>query len=125
MASLFVSRWFIAPEKRDEFMGIMNALIEASGEVLKEQTTLLFYGWGRDPNEFVAIESWRSEEAVNAVRGSEGFKQAVTALMGCCNKPMQMEVFTDLGNDRSVFDLYPAGKSRGHPEAGAMHAHFI
>lgn len=73
----------------------------------------------------MAIESWRSEEAVDAVRGSEGFKQAVTALMGCCNKPMQMEVFADIGNDHSAFDLYPTGKSQVHREAGAIRAHFI
>lgn len=125
MASLFISRWRLNPDHRDEFLEIMNNLIEASKDVLEAETTILFYGWGRNENEFVAIESWRSEEVVNAVRESEGFKGALTSLMECCSAPMEMEVFTDMNNDRSVFDLYPKGISKVHPVVGDMHAYFV
>jgi quinol monooxygenase YgiN len=125
MASLFISRWKLKPECRQQFEAIMDGLIEASGEVLKAETTVMFYGWGRDENEFVAIESWRSEEVVNAVRQSDGFKQALSAMMECCSAPMEMEVFADKGNDRSVFDQYPKGKSKVHPEVGNIHGYFI
>ena len=63
-ANTFVSRWFIRPERRDEFIRLFNQLWQADVEGLKQATYFVFYGWGRDANEFVAIESWKNEAAV-------------------------------------------------------------
>ena len=120
----FVSRWFIKPENRQEFIDSFNALWKGAEAQMAEMTNFVFYGWGRDENEMVAIESWVSEDIVAALRQSEGFIAAVTHLMSLCAKPMVMEVYSPWEGARSVFDLYPAGDSKVHPASGAIHAVF-
>lgn len=118
-ANAFVSRWFVKPEKREEFVTTFDALWRGAADQMGQVTNFVYYGWGRDPNEFVAIESWKTEEIVNQVRQSEGFKEAVSKLMLCCSKPMAMEIYSPwVGGDRSVFDQYPPGPSKVHPKAG-------
>ena len=75
MAGPFISRYQLRPEKRDEFVRTLKAMFEGAREIVEKETTLLFCGFGRDPNEFVAIESWKNEDVVNALRGSDGFKR--------------------------------------------------
>ena len=124
-ANAFVSRWFVKPERRDDFIKAFNGLWSGHAEQMGEVTNFVFYGWGRDPNEFVAIESWKSEEIVNAVRQTELFKVAVANLMSMCSKQMVMEVYSPWEGDRSVFDLYPAGQSKVHPRSGDIDAVFV
>jgi quinol monooxygenase YgiN len=125
MASLFISRYQLQPEKRDEFVRTLKAMFEGAREIVEKETTLLFYGFGRDPNEFVAIESWKNEEVVNAVRASDGFKQGFAALMACASAPMEMEIFRDWNDDASVFDVYPRGESKVHPKVGGLPTVFL
>ena len=124
-ANAFVSRWKIKPEHRDEFIKQFNELWQGAAEQMGEVTNFVFYGWGRDPNEFVAIESWKSEEIVGAVRASDGFKEAVSRLMACCSAPMVMEIYSPWEGARSVFDLYPVGPSKVHPRAGEIGGVFV
>ncbi|GLR65449.1 hypothetical protein GCM10010909_01270 [Acidocella aquatica] len=124
-ANAFVSRWSVKPEKREEFIAAFNALWQGAADQMAEVTNFVFYGWGRDENEFVAIESWKSEEIVAMVRQSEGFKTAVTHLLSCSSKPMVMEVYSPWEGARSVFDIYPAGPSQVHPASGAINAVFV
>jgi len=88
MASLFISRYRLKPEKRDDFVRTLKAMYEGGREFIEQQTNFCFYGFGRDPDEFVAIESWKSEDVVNALRATEEFKQGFTALMSCASAPM-------------------------------------
>jgi quinol monooxygenase YgiN len=121
----FVSRWTVRPEKRADFITQFNALWRDNTEIMNEVTNFVFYGWGRNPDEFVAIESWKSNEAVAAMRQSEGFKIAVAALMTCCSAPMVMELYSPWEGGREVFETYPVGDSQVHPRAGAIHAVFV
>jgi quinol monooxygenase YgiN len=118
MASVFISRYQLKPEKREQFVATLQAMIDGGRQFIAEQTNFIFYGFGRDPNEFVAIESWKSEEVVNGLRASPEFKQAFAALMACAAAPMEMEIFRDWGDDASVFDIYPRGRSRVHDATG-------
>ncbi|MCB5945635.1 putative quinol monooxygenase [Acidocella sp. KAb 2-4] len=115
-APAFVSRWYVKPERREDFVGLFNLLWQSAADQMKEVTNFVFYGWGRDPNEFVAIESWKSEEIVAAVRQTEGFRTTVAQLLSYCSKPMVMEAYSPWEGGREVFDLYPAGLSKVHPQ---------
>jgi quinol monooxygenase YgiN len=115
----------VRPERREEFIAIFNSLWQGSTDIMAEVTNFVFYGWGRDPNEFVAMESWKSKDAVEAVRQSEGFKVAVARLLACCSKAMVMELYSPWEGPRDVFDAYPAGPSAVHPKAGEIGAVFV
>jgi quinol monooxygenase YgiN len=120
MASLFISRYQLKPEKREEFVRTLKAMYDAGREFIEKETNFCFYGFGRNPNEFVAIESWKSEDVVNGLRATDGFKQGFTALMTCAAAPMEMEVFRDWNDDTSVFEVYPRGESRVHPKVNGL-----
>jgi quinol monooxygenase YgiN len=125
-ADAFVSTWTVQPERRAEFITLFNALWQGEAAQMAEVTNFVFYGWGRNPNEFVAIESWKSNDIVTAVRASDGFKTAVAALLDCCSKPMTMNLFSPWeGGDRSVFKHYPAGPSTVHPKGAEVGAVFL
>jgi len=123
-ADAFISRWTVKPEMRDDFIAQFNALWQGNTEIMGEVTNFVFYGWGRDENEFVAIESWKSNQAVSAMRQSDGFKTAVAALLACCSAPMVMELYSPWEGGREVFTTYPVGESAVHPTAGEIGAVF-
>jgi len=118
MSDLFISRWQIKPEKREEFLAIFNELYEAAKPLLETETTAYHYGWSRDENEFVAIEAWKNPATVAALRASPQFKDVFGRMMACASAPMRMELINDLSNDRSIFAAHPAGASTVHPEVG-------
>jgi quinol monooxygenase YgiN len=123
MSSLFISRFSVAADARDEFLKRFADLYRLSKPILDVETTILFYGWSRS-GQYVAVESYRDEERLNAMRDTEGFKAGFEGLMQCCDGPMTLELFSavDLeaptsGHDKALFDeLYPLGESRFHPE---------
>jgi len=125
MSSVFISRYRLKPEKRDEFVRALKAMYEGGREFIAKETNFVFYGFGRDPNEFVAIESWKSEAVVNGLRGSEEFKQGFAVLMSCAAAPMEMEVLRNWEDDASVFTIYPRGVSQVHPGVGDQATIFI
>jgi quinol monooxygenase YgiN len=118
MANLFISRWQIDPDKREQFLTVFNELYEAAKPLLEAHTTALHYGWGRDENEFVAIEAWKDEAMVAGLRQSPEFKDVFARMMACASAPMRMELINDLSNDRAIFAAHPAGPSTVHPEVG-------
>ncbi|MGK2908221.1 MAG: putative quinol monooxygenase [Sphingobium sp.] len=113
--NLFISRWTIDPDKREAFLAIWDGLWRAHAGAIEVMTHFVYYGWGRDPNQLVVMESYRDEAVVTELRKDEGFKQAVRAMLDCCSAPMTMELLSGLDGDRSIFDLYPAGPSAVHP----------
>jgi len=118
----FVSHWYVKPERRDDFIKLFNALWQGAEEQMGVLTNFVFYGWGRDPNEFVAIESWKSEEIVSEVRKSDGFKTTLLQLYDCCSKPMLMDAYSPWEGSRELFSLFPAGPSTVHPRTETMGA---
>ncbi len=118
MPNLFISRWTIDPAKREEFLAIFNELYTAAQDLLARETTAYHYGWCRNQNEFVAIEAWKNEGTVAALRQSPEFKEIFTRMMACATAPMRMELITDLSDERSVFAMHPAGRSTVHPPVG-------
>jgi quinol monooxygenase YgiN len=124
-SNAFISTFTVDPKKREEFVRLFDALWRGSLEIMAKETHFVFYGWARNPNEFVAIESWKSEEVTNALRATDGFKQAVSALLACCSAPMTMQVFNGIEMPRTVFDTYPKGVSKVHPSVGKITTVFL
>lgn len=122
--SAFVSRWFVKPENRDAFIEKFNALWQADIPGLQSVTNFVFYGWGRDPNEFVAIESWKDQKFIDETRESPFFQQAVGDLMSLCDRPMEMQLFSGMEGSRALFDQFPVGESTVHPKSGNIGAVF-
>lgn len=119
-ATCFIAHFYVRPDRRAAFQDEFDALWQADVEGLKAATNFVFYGWGRDENEFVAIESWKDDEVTDAVRASDLFQEKVGALLDLCSAPMLIELFAGSAVGRAVFDRYPAGDSRLHPRAGAI-----
>lgn len=123
--NVFVSRFTVDPKRKPEFSAIFDALREGTRPVLDVETNFVFYGWGRDDKEFVAIESWKSDAVVAQLRATPEFQKAVSALLACCAAPMTMELFSGVDGGRQVFDLHPPGPSLVHPVAGEINVEFL
>jgi len=124
-SNLFVSRYTIKPGKREEFLAIFNPLWQNATEFMAENAHFVFYGFGRDPDVMVAIESYRNEEAVAAIRKTPEFKELVGKMLDLCSEPMTMELFNGLEAGRAIFDMHPAGVSTVHPQTAENHAVFL
>jgi quinol monooxygenase YgiN len=114
-SNTFVSRFTIKPERRAEFLSIWEPLWRDHIDVMNAITHFVFYGWGRDGNELVAIESYKDEAQLAELRKTPKFQEIVGQLLDCCSKPMTMELFSGLETNRAVFDMYPKGPSKVHP----------
>ncbi|MEJ7935287.1 hypothetical protein WG907_13615 [Sphingobium sp. AN558] len=123
--NLFISRWTIDPVHRGRFLEIWDGLWRAHVDAIEVMTHFVYYGWARDPNQFVAIESYRDEAVVAQLRKDEGFRSAVRAMLDCSSAPMTMELLSGLEGERSIFDIYPAGASRVHPADARERAVFL
>lgn len=124
-SNLFVSRWTIKPDKREEFLAIFNPLWQNSTDFMQENANFVFYGFGRDPNVMVAIESYKNEGAVTALRETPVFQEFVGKMLDLCSAPMTMELFSGLNMGAEIFDMYPAGKSTVHPRTAHNHAVYL
>ena len=124
-SNLFVSRWTIRPDKREAFLAIFNPLWRNSIDFMKENANFVFYGFGRDPNVMVAIESYKDEAAVTAIRETPRFKELVAQLLDLCSEPMTMELFSGLEMGPEIFEMYPAGQSTVHPVTDHNHGIFL
>lgn len=118
--NLLISRWSIDPARREAFLEIWDGLWRAHAEMIEVMTHFVYYGWGREPNQFFALESYRDEAVVGEIRKSEGFRTSVTAMLDCCDAPMTIELLSGLEGNRSIFDIYPQGPSTVHPH-GVRH----
>jgi len=124
-SNLFVSKYTIKPGKRDEFLAIFNPLWQGSMDFMRENCNFVFYGFGRDPNVLVAIESYKNEDAVAAIRQTDVFNDIVGKMLDLCSEPMTIENFSGLEMAPDIFDVYPAGKSTVHPATAENHVEFL
>lgn len=114
--NLFISRWTIDPARREQFLEIWDGLWRSHTDAIEVMTHFVYYGWSRDPNQFVAIESYKDEAVVTEIRKDDAFRAAVRAMLDCSSGPMTMELLAGMEGSRSIFDLYPAGRSTVHPD---------
>lgn len=114
-SNLFISRWTIDPAHRERFLALWDGLWRAHADAIEVMTHFVYYGWARDPNQFVAIESYLDESVVAEIRRNEAFREAVRGMLDCSSAPMTMELLSGMEGSRSIFDLYPAGRSTVHP----------
>ena len=84
-----------------------------------------FHGWARNPNQWVAIASWKSEEILARLRETPQFQSATARMLACCAQDMTMEEFSGMKVDRSVFDTYPLGRSEVHLPSGDVGVAFL
>ena len=119
-ATAFVARFYVKPDQRDAFIEKFNALWQADISGLQAITNFVFYGWGRDENEFVAIESWKDDAVTAETRRSDFFKESVGKLFSLCSKPMLLELYSGMNHHRQIFDDLPSGISPVHPHAGEI-----
>ena len=119
-SNCFISRFTVDPAKRAKFLEAFNELAENASEWYEEGCNFGFHGWGRDPNEFVAIASWKSEDFVNRMRQTDWFQDTQARMLECCTGPMIMEQYSGMNRDRSVFDQYPAGSSQVHAKTKTL-----
>jgi quinol monooxygenase YgiN len=124
-ANIFISRWFLRPERREEFLSIFEPLWRNHIATMEAITNFVFYGWSRDGNVLVAIESYRDENLLGELRKSPDFQREVARMLDCCSQTMTMELFSGLDTDRSVFDIYAQGPSKVHPKGKEIGAVFL
>lgn len=123
--NLFISRWTIDPAKRSRFLEVWDGLWRGHADAIEAMTHFVYYGWSRDPDQFVAIESYRDESIVTELRKNEAFRDAVRTMLDCSSAPMTMELLSGMEGNRSIFDLYPAGRSTVHPDDGRVPVVFL
>ncbi|WP_327753807.1 antibiotic biosynthesis monooxygenase (plasmid) [Sphingobium sp. SJ10-10] len=123
--NLFISRWTIDPAQRERFLAIWDGLWRGHADAIEVMTHFVYYGWSRDPNQFVAIESYRDESVVDEIRKNDAFRDAVRAMLNCSSAPMTMELLSGMEGSRSIFDLYPAGPSTVHPDDARVPVLFL
>lgn len=119
-ASAFVAHFYVKADFRDRFVEKFNALWQADVARLQASINFVFYGWGRDQNEFVAIESWKDDAVTAELRRSDFFQERVGELLSFCHKPMLVELYTGMEFGRELFVDLPAGESKVHPRAGEI-----
>jgi quinol monooxygenase YgiN len=124
-ANCFLSRYTVHLHRRAEFEAALGELLDFADSWYREGCNFAFHGWARDPNQWVAIASWKSEEILARLRDTPEFQDITVRMLDCCSEAMTMEEFSGMQVDRSVFDTYPAGRSQVHLPSGALDVVFL
>lgn len=124
-SNCFLSRYQVDPARRDEFIAAVNELFAFAGPWYDEGCNFAFQGWSRNPDEWVAIASWKTEDILARLRVTSQFRDITTRMLSCCTGAMTMEEFAGMKQDRSVFDLYPPGRSQVHLPSGSLDVVFL
>jgi quinol monooxygenase YgiN len=124
-ANCFLSRYQVDPARREEFIGAVNELLAFAGPWYDEGCNFAFQGWSRDPNQWVAIASWKTEDILNKLRQTPEFRDITSRMLACCTGDMTMEEFAGMKNGRWVFDQYPAGRSDIYLPSGTLRVNFV
>jgi quinol monooxygenase YgiN len=124
-ANCFISRFTVDPRRRDEFLTALEELASNAESWYEEGCHFAFHGWARNPNQWVAIASWKSEEFVNKMRQEPWYKDTQQRMLECSSEAMIMEQISGMNCDRSVFDQYPAGSSQVHMKTKSLDVVFL
>lgn len=124
-ANCFLTRFRVDPKRREEFLEALEELARNAADWYEEGCNFAFHGWSRNPNEWVAIASWKSEDYVNRMRQTPWFQDCQQRMLECCTDAMVMEEFSGMNCDRSVFDQYPAGSSQVHAKTKTLDVIFV
>lgn len=124
-ANCFITRLTVDPERREEFLIAVGELSKHAEDWYEEGCNFAFHGWSRNPNEWIAIASWKSEDYVNRMRQTDWFRDTQQRMLDCCTSAMIIEQFSGMDVDRSVFDQYPAGSSQVHMKTKTLDVVFV
>ena len=124
-ANCFISRFSVAPDRREEFVAALEELCEHAASWYERGCNFAFHGWARDPNQWVAIASWRSEELLDEMRQTPWFIDTQRRMLECCDGAMVMEQIAGMDHDRSVFERHPAGSSQVHTKTTTLDVVFV
>lgn len=115
-SNCFMSRFKVDPARREEFLEALEELARNAESWYEHEDgcNFAFHGWARDPNEWVAIASWKNEDFVNRMRQTDWYIDTQRRMLECSSEAMVMEQFSGMEVDRSVFDQYPEGSSQVH-----------
>lgn len=121
----FISRFTVDPARRDEFVSALDELCSHAEPWYEEGCNFAFQGWARNPNEWVAVASWKTEEYLNQMRATEWFKDCQLRMLACCTGTMIMENIAGMEESRRVFDIQPAGSSQVHMKTNSLDVIFL
>ena len=123
--TVFIARFKLNPERMEEFLRVHAEILDKSGSFMSTEAHFIFYGWGREPNEWVAVECWKREETLNALRAHPEFTGSVRKLLACCAAPIEITLYVGMESERALFGQYPPGISELHPRLGDLHVEFV
>jgi hypothetical protein len=123
--TLFIAKFALRPDRKQEFVRAQKEIQDKYGAFMDAESHLVFYGWGRGENEWVAIESWKREETLNTLRSHPEFIENIKKLLSCCAAPIEISLYVGMDSERAQFDLYPTGISQFHPRLGDLHVTFV
>ncbi|HKY90305.1 MAG TPA: hypothetical protein VJM11_04665 [Nevskiaceae bacterium] len=113
-SNCFISRFTIDPARRAEFLEALEELCRNADPWYDEGCHFAFQGWARNPDQWVAVACWKSEDFLTRMRATSWFQDCQRRMLECCVQAMVMEEISGMEEDRSVFDRYPAGRSTVH-----------
>ena len=121
MSVAFIAHWYPKPEMREQFIKVIGVLAAGFTPEIAAGIKFIQPAFNRD-GEFIACEVWEDENALNTLRTSAFFHQAIRDMSACCSRPLELEHIDPLGSDGSIFERYPAGCAdpRYYPDLGPM-----
>jgi quinol monooxygenase YgiN len=120
-----ISRFKLIPSKRQEFLDAHRSSIANAGDFIDKHANFFFFGFGRNENEWVSIESWKDEEVLNQLRASPAFKQTAKLMLDCLSAPAEISVYAGEDGPLTALDKFPVGLSKVHPQDAAMPVKYV
>ena len=121
----FISRFTVDPARREEFIAALDELCSHAEAWYEEGCNFAFQGWARNPNEWIAVASWKDEDYLNRMRANEWFLDCQGRMLDCCVDKMVMENIAGMEENRLVFDVQPAGSSKVHMKTKSLDVVFL
>src|ERR1700754_4015458 len=98
MPLTFVARWSVSPEKKSEFMVALQELGAAIPPETWARSKYVNLAWNRH-GQFIASECWEDEDAINEIRASPAFHEAIRKMTACSYKPLELEILEVFDGD--------------------------
>ena len=120
-----ISRFQLIPSKRQEFLDAHRSSMVNAEDFINKHANFFFFGFGRNENEWVSIESWKDEEPLDQLRASPAFKQTAKRMLDCLSAPAEISVYAGEDGPLTALDKYPVGLSKVHPQDAAMPVKYV